>query len=120
MTGAALALVAALAVASVAQRGPAAPAAPPGPPPDVRLTLPPRGGGPPAPPRPPAPPPPPRGPPRAGGLPPPPQPRAVCRMPVVRGDNRVDPTFVQAPDPSLDVRFPMRRAPGEKLDCPDP
>ena len=90
MTGAALALVAALAVASVAQRGPApAPAAPPGPPPDVRLTL-------------------------------PPQPRAVCRMPVVRGDNRVDPTFVQAPDPSLDVRFPMRRAPGEKLDCPDP
>ena len=51
-----------------------------------------------------------------------PPPRTVCRMPVVRGDNRVDPKFVQAPDPPSDARFLMRRLPGqgEKLECPDP
>ena len=51
-----------------------------------------------------------------------PPPRTVCRMPVVRGDNRADPKFVMAPDPSLDVRFSIRRTPGEgeKPVCPDP
>ena len=51
-----------------------------------------------------------------------PPPHTVCRMPVVRGDNRADPKFVMAPDPSLDVRFSIRRTPGpsEKAECPDP
>jgi hypothetical protein len=47
-----------------------------------------------------------------------PAPRAVCRTPAVRGDNRVDPRFVAAPKP--EVRFSIRRLMGEKLDCPDP
>ena len=51
-----------------------------------------------------------------------PPPRAVCRMPVVRGDNRVDPRFVMTPQRGADVRFSMPRVPGqgEKLECPDP
>ena len=51
-----------------------------------------------------------------------PPPPTVCRMPVVRGDNRADPKFVMAPAPSLDVRFSIRRTPGEgeKAECPDP
>ena len=51
-----------------------------------------------------------------------PPPSTICRMPVVRGDNRADPKCVMAPDPSLDVRFSMRRTPreGEKAECPDP
>jgi len=51
-----------------------------------------------------------------------PPPRTICRMPVVRGDNRADPKFVMAPEPPLDVRFSIRRTPGqsEKPECPDP
>jgi len=41
-------------------------------------------------------------------------------MPVVRGDNRVDPRFVAPQEPGAEVRFSMRRLPGEKLECPDP
>jgi len=90
MTGAALALVAALAVSVLAQGAPAPlPPRPPAPSPDVQIPV-------------------------------TPQPRAVCRMPVVRGDNRVDPRFVAAREPGLEVRFSMRRLPGEKLECPDP
>ena len=48
-------------------------------------------------------------------------PRPTCRMPVVRGDAKVDSHFVLTPDALSGnrVHYSMRRAPSTHMQCPE-
>jgi len=49
-------------------------------------------------------------------------PRPTCRMPVLRGDAKVDSRFVFTPDQRFGDRlqYSVRRAPSSHVQCPDP
>jgi|SRR5215212_10277124 len=49
-------------------------------------------------------------------------PRPTCRMPVLRGDAKVDSRFVLTPDQRVGDRleYSVRRAPSTHVQCPDP